>query len=270
MSRNFKYGFGIFLLFLLTVSCNRNNADAITEEQGTVAAEDVVAALDTLSKRNFDSFYAKIGTSYRDSSRSVSFKTSAWMVSDSASMFMITYASFPIIAAQVTSDSVHVSNKKDKCYSKASLEFLRQQFGIEVSLKNLEDILLGIPTNFDVGRVYYQVDDYNGRMLCTHGLKDIEKLKAEKSSEIVTYYGLNENLSELKSMTVVSFADDTEVFVSYNSRELVDGFNVPNSVSMRIISSKQEIKVDLDYSKMRVNQGESIHFVIPDSYEECK
>ena len=270
MSRNFKFGFGILLMFFLTVSCNRNTVEAMTEEQGTVAASEVVAALDTLSKQTFDSFYAKIGTSYQDSSRSVSFKTSAWMVSDSASMFMITYASFPVVAAQVTTDSVHVSNKKDKCYSKASLEFLKQQFGIDVSLKNLEDILLGIPTNFDASRTYYQVAENNGRILCTHGLKDIAKLKADKSDELVTYYGLSSDLYELKSMTVVSFADDTEIFVSYNSREFVDGFNVPTSVSIRIISPKQDIKVELDYSKIRVNQGESIHFIIPDSYEECK
>ena len=154
MHRNFKYGFSL-VLFLVLVSCSRNTAEVL--EQGTVAEDELVMTLDTLSQRDFESFYAKIATSYQDSSSSRSFKTSTWMVADSASNFLITYARLPIVGALVTKDSVHVSNKHDKCYMNSSLEFLRQQFGIEFTHKNLQDIVLGIPTNFDSTRTYYQV-----------------------------------------------------------------------------------------------------------------
>lgn len=268
MKSLFKFGL-CGLLTLLIFACNRNNADAITE-QGEVAKTELVAALDTLSKAEFTSFYSKIATSYEDSARSNSFKTSVWMISDSASNFLISYASFPIIGALVTQDSVHVSNKKDKCYSHASLDFLRAQFGVEFTLGNLENILLGIPTNFDATRTYYQVGGKNGRTLCTHGLKDIEQIKLEGTDEIVMYYTLSEDLSVLESTTVVSMKDSTEINVAYKTREVISGMNVPSMVEIRILSPRQVIKVDLEYSKTRINDDEPIHFVIPDSYEECK
>lgn len=256
------------LCIAFIASCNRNTGEVVTE-QGSVAEAELVRALDTLSKREFQSFFSKISTSYQDSSRNVSFKTSAWMVADSASNFLITYASFPIVGALVTTDSVHVTNKREKCYTKASLAFLREQFGIEFTLKNLEDILLGVPTNYDPTRTYYQVDSKNGRTLCTHGMKDIEQIKLEGSDEIVMYYKLNEDLSELAGTTVVSFTDSTEVSIVYNSREMIKDFNIPTSVTIHIVSPKQDITVDLSYTKTRLNDPENIHFIIPDSYEEC-
>lgn len=267
MNRVIQYALCAICVVLIA-SCNRNTGEAVAE-QGSVAEAELVEALDTMSKRQFQSFFSKISTSYQDSSRNVSFKTSAWMVADSASNFLITYASFPIVGALVTTDSVHVTNKREKCYTKASLAFLREQFGIEFTLKNLEDILLGIPTNYDATRTYYQVDSKNGRTLCTHGMKDIEQIKLESSDEIVMYYKLNEDLSELAATTVVSFADSTEINIMYNSREMLEGFNVPTSVSIHIVSPKQDIKVELSYSKTRFNEPENIHFIIPDSYEEC-
>lgn len=266
MNQSFKYGF-LLVLLLVLASCNRNTTEVL--EQGTVAEGELVLTLDTLSQRQFETFYAKIATSYDDSASSMSFKTSTWMVADSASNFLISYAKIPVVGALVTLDSVHVSNKREKCQMHSSLEFLRQQFGIEFTLKNLQDIILGIPTNFDASRTYYQVGK-NNRELCTHGLRDIEQIKLEGSDEIVMYFGLNESLSDLASTTVVSFADSTEINIEYKERELVNGFSVPTSVFVKIISPRKEINVELNYSKMRVNNGEQIHFVIPDTYGECE
>lgn len=268
MKSLFKFGL-CALLTLVIFACNRNNTDAVSE-QGEVASTELVSALDTLSRAKFTSFYSKISTTYQDSARTNSFKTSVWMISDSASNFLISYASLPVIGAMVTQDSVHVSNKKDKCYSHASLAFLREQFGVEFTLDNLEDILLGIPTNFDASRSYYQVGGKKGRTLCTHGLKDIEQIKLEGTDEIVMYYTLSEDLKSLESTTVVSFKDATEINVAYKSRELVGDLLIPVLVEVRIISPLQEIKVDLEYTKSRINNEEPIHFVIPESYEKCK
>lgn len=267
MSLNFKYGF-LAVVLLVLASCNRNTEEVISE-QGVVAKVELVNALDSLSDRTFESFYSKIATSYQDSSRSISFKTSTWMIADSASNFLITYANFPVVGALVTTDSVKVSNKREKCYILSSLDYLSTQFGTTMSLNNLEDILLGIPTNFDPERMYYQTDGEKGRTLCTHGLLDIEKAKTEGSDEVITYYTLSDDLSELEAMTLYSVADSIEIHIEYLAREVVEGLSVPTNVKVRILSPKSEINVELNYSKIRVNQPEKIHFVIPDTYERC-
>jgi len=267
MHLSFKIGI-LALGMLVLVSCKTTD-EIDTSEQGEVANDELVSALDSLSQTSFDSYYSKIATSFKDSSRSVSFKTSTWMIADSAAYFLIKYANFPVASALMGKDSVTVLDRRSKCYTNASLALLSEQFGTELSLDNLQDILLGIPTNFDKEKTYYQNEE-NGLSLCTHGLKDIEQIELEKSDEIITYYDLNEQLNELKGMTLVSFKDTTEINLEYNEREIVDGLNSPKMVVVRITSPKQTITVELNYTKIRVNQSEQIQFVIPESYGECK
>ncbi len=267
MRLSFKIGI-VTLGMLVLVSC-KSTKDAETSEQGEVASEELVSALDSLSQTSFDSYYSKLATSYKDSSRSVSFKTSTWMIADSAANFLIKYANFPVASALVTNDSVTVVDRRAKCYQFASLELLSEQFGTELTLENLQDILLGIPTNFDKEKTYYQNEE-NSLSLCTHGLKDIEQVQLENSDEIITYYTLNESLTELERMTLVSFKDTTEINILYNEREVVDGFNSPKLVTVRISSPKQDVTVELNYTRIRANKSEEIQFVIPESYGECK
>lgn len=267
MNGSFKIGL-IALGVLFLASC-KSPKDADISEQGVVASEELVQALDSLSGTSFDSYYTKIATSYNDSARSLSFKTSIWMIKDSAANFLISFARFPVASALITQDSLTVVNRREKCYQFSTLDALSEQFGTELSLDNLQDIILGIPTNFDAEKTYYQTDP-KSFTLCTHGRKDIEQVRLEGSSEIITYYTLNEALNELEQMTLVSFKDTTEINLFYTSREVIDGFNSPTAVTVNIKSPKQDITVELDYTKIRANQSEQIQFVIPESYEECK
>lgn len=268
MHQSCKYGF--LLLVLLVFAACKTPKDAEVSEQGVVASESLVFALDSLSNKSFESYYSKIATSFKDSSRSFSFKTSTWMIADSAANFLITYARFPVVGALVTQDSLSISNRREKCYTHAGLDALSAQFGTELTLQNLQEILLGIPTNFDKEKTYYQTDPDKGLTLCTHGLKDIEQIRLENSDEIITYYTLTDDLTELEQMTLISIKDTTEINLTYNTRELISGFNAPTSATVRIISPSQNITVDLNYTKVRFNEAEEIQFVIPESYGECK
>ena len=234
MFQSVKYVY--IALAILTLSACKTPKDIEVSEQGAVASEALVFALDSLSEKSFESYYTKIATSYQDSSRSLSFKTSAWMVADSAANFLITFAKFPVVGALVTKDSVHVVNRREKCFKLASLDLLSNQFGTQLTLDNLQDILLGIPTNFNKENTYYQTSPDKSLTLCTHGKKDIEQIRLENSDSIVTYYTLTEDLSELEKMTLISFKDTTEIHLVYNSREMIDGFNAPTSATVRILT----------------------------------
>jgi hypothetical protein len=268
MAQTYKYGL-LLVVLLSLISCKTTEEVAVSE-QGTVARNELVVALDSLSHQSFDSYYSKIATTFKDSSRSFSFKTSTWMIADSASNFLITFARFPVVGALVTRDSVHVTNRREKCYTNASLNMLSEQFGTELTLRNLQEILLGIPTNFDSEKTYYQTNSDNGLTLCTHGLKDIQQIRLENSDDIITYYTLSEDLSELQQMTLVSLKDTTEINLNYLERQPVNGFNTPLSAMVSINTPKQQFSVELNYTKTRVNEAEEIQYVIPESYEECK
>lgn len=256
-------------LLLLAVSCSPKNTEFVTKREKVKDAV-LEQVLDSLHRQTAQHFYSKISTEYQDSSRKVSFKTSVRMVKDSVINTTITYANIPIINAIISPDSIKLSNKRDKCYVLQSLSYIKEQFGIEFSHKNLEELFLGLPIGFDPEEKYYQLNDDEGYTMTSHRKKDIRKNEKKDIKEITTTYVVTDDLRELKKIIINSPEDTTSIVLDYLSKELVDGMMMPAEVKVNVFTPKQEIKIELSYKKTRLNEEETIHFVIPEDYEECE
>lgn len=248
---------------LFLASCGNRKGDE--EKLPKVKDELLLEALDSLSNQSFKSFYSKMNTEYKDSSRSVSFKTSLRIEQDSAIGATISVANIPFVMAVITKDSVKMTNRQDKCYSLQSIDFLKESFGVSFTHQNMEELLMGFPIAYDAKTEYQRVKDPYAYILSSQLKKD-----GEASDEVTIYYKFNKALNQLESTRIESVSDQTEIKIDYLTRQLVDGYSVPETVKIVIKTPKQEINVDLEYRKPRVNEPETIHFVIPDSYEPCK
>lgn len=268
MIRLIKYG--LVVLFGITlVGCAKN----LTEGGVKLPKKDDVElshVLDSLSSQKYSSFYSKINTRYSDSAQNVSFKTTLRIVADSATRITISYAKIPMVHALITEDSVKVVNKREKCLTAESLTFIKERFTVDFDLKNIEELLMGLPVDFDPEHLYYQVNSGEGYILCTHSKREIKKIEKDGLDEVIMYYTLSPELNQVTSLRIVSAKDKTEITVMYTERELIDSFLFPKIVSISIITPAQEIKLDMEYRKTRVDHIEQIHFVIPEGYEKCE
>lgn len=268
MNRLTKYGC-LLLCGLLFVACSKNSSEGgvkLSKKKDT----ELVQALGVLSNVDYDWFYSKISTSYSDTAQNISFKTTLRIRADSATIMTISYAKIPFVNALITADSVKVSNKKDKCFTKESINFIKQQFGVDFSLKNVEELMMGLPLDFDPERKYFQMDSDQGYTLCSQSKKDLKKMKNGELNKVAMFYTLSPELDQLTSMTILSPENNTEIRVDYKTRELIDSILFPKLVEIRIMTPVQEISIDLEYKKTRVNNVEQIHFVIPESYGKCQ
>ena len=248
---------------MLLVSCGNRKGDG--SKLPKVKSAVLLETLDSLSGQTFNSFYSKLSTQYKDSSRSVSFKISLRMVQDSAIGALVKYASIPVINSVISKDSVKMTNKKDKCYILQSIDFLKESFGVSFSHQNMEELLMGFPIAYSKDADYDRVKDPYAYLLSSELNKN-----GNSGDELTVYYGFNKAVNQLKSTRIESISDSTEIKIDYLTRQLVDGYSVPETVSIVIKTPKQEINIELEYRKARVNKPETIHFVIPDSYEQCK
>ena len=262
MRQSFNILIVAFVVIVLA-SCGNRGGDG--EKLPKVKDKVLVQTLDSLSQQNFDSFYSKMSTQYKDSSRSVSFKVSLRMVQDSAIGATIKVASIPFVNAVITKDSVKVTNRQDKCYTLQSIDFLKESFGVSFSHRNMEELLMGFPIAFDADADFDRVKDPYAYIISSELSKD-----GDSGDAVDIYYEIDKNVSQLKSTTVFSETDSTEIKIDYLTRQLVDGYAVPETVKIVIRTPNQELNIELEYRKSRVNKPESIHFVIPDSYESCK
>lgn len=261
-----RLNFKIFIAaatVLLLVSCGnrREGVSKLPKVKDAVLLE----TLDSLSNQNFASFYSKLSTDYKDSSRSISFKTSLRMVQDSAIGATITYANIPIISTVITKDSVKMTNKRDKCFTLQSIDFLKENFGVSFTHRNMEELLMGFPIAYNAETEYERVKDPYAYLLSSELKKD-----GDSGDELIIYYEFDQSTKQLKSTRLYSVSDSTEIKIDYLTRQLADGYSVPETVKIVIRTPKQELNIDLEYRKARVNEQETIHFVIPDSYEPCK
>ncbi|MFT5860900.1 MAG: hypothetical protein ACI865_003016 [Flavobacteriaceae bacterium] len=261
-----KHLIGILTLVLLA-SCGDRHADG--DKLPRVKDDTLTTVLDSLSTQEFVSFYSKLSTHYEDTARSISFKTSMKIVRDSALGVSVKYSAIPIMSAVITTDSLKLSNKREKCYILQSQRYFKETFGVDFSHRDLENIMMGYPVAFDKAAEYHRVKDPYAYWISSHKKKDALRVDETDVKEVIFYYKLSDDLRNLDAVRIESPSDSTMVYVEYKTRQLIDEYLVPQMVLVTIQTPKQELKLELEYKKARINNPEEIYFVIPESYDAC-
>lgn len=273
MSRYIKH-LGIILCTLLLVSCAKKLTDVNQEKLQRKKTSDLIYVLDSLSVKKPSFFYTKIATNFVDTNRNISFKTSIRMVKDSAINTLITYATFPIINSIITRDTVKIVNKRDKCYIIQSLDYIKENFGVDFNYKNLEELILGMPLDYDTTQKYFQIHDPYNYTISSHKKREIKRLdrndKLVEKEDIIVKYLLSDDLKDLKGIYVESPSDSTSIQVNYITRELVSGYNIPKTVFLKIRSPRNVMLIEMRYDKTEIDEPQPLFLVIPDSYGKCE
>jgi len=261
---------------LLLFSCAKKLTETDQEKLPRRKTQELISLMDSLSHQKPDFFYTKIATDFSDTNRNISFKTSIRMVKDSAINTLITYATLPVINSIISPDTVKIVNKRDKCYIIQSLDYIKENFGIDFNYRNLEELILGMPLDYDTTQKYFQIHDPYNYTISSHKKREIkrfdrnERLVEREGEEIIVKYLLADDLTGLKGMFIESPSDTTSIKVDYLTREMVDGYNVPKEVYIKIISPRNQMIIEMRYDKIEINQPQPLFFVIPEGYEMCE
>ena len=280
----------MFLLIAgITQSCaNRKLTDDERPERlPKVKEKQLIAAMDSISGLRPETFYSKIKCSFSDTNRTVNFKASIRLVKDSVVNTLITYAAIPVVGALVRPDSIIVSNKRENCFIKTDLTYIRESFGVDFNYKNIEELLLGLPIGFDTSQRYFQINDPFHYILSSKRKRDIKReLKGtrldrdrerlgnrrdnqEDEEPVILQYYLSKDLRSIDRIDINSPEDTARISIEYISRDSVDTYLTPNEVHIEIVTPRNHIVLDMDYDKTEVNKPQEIVFVIPEEYVEC-
>lgn len=268
-SRFIKFGF-VVLIALSAASCSRKVVGEGMEKLERRKTNELVATLDSLSTLKPRFFYSKISTKYRDTTQRVSFKTSIRMVKDSAINALITFAAIPIYNSMLTPDTLTLLNKRNKCYTKAQLSFLKENFGVAFDYRNVEELILGLPLAYDTNQKYFQIHNPFNYIISSHRKREIRRSDRRDLDEIIIKYFLSNDAKALKRMEIESPGDSTRIQVDYLSREMVSNYNVPKDVQINIRTPRNEIIIEMSYDKIEIDEPQSLFMIIPEGYEICE
>ena len=264
-------------MFLALTACKTQ--ELVAEQSNTdklpkIKDKELIDRIDSLSHIEPKTFYSKLALSYQDLSKpadegEISVKTSIKIVSDSAVSAIITYARIPVVTALVTQDTLSVVNKRDRCYTVASLDYLKDLFGVDFSYENIEEIIYGKPLDYQITQKYFVDNDPFQYSISTHKKHDRKKPDRKQRDDLMIQYRLTDDAKALKQTRIWSLEDATEVSVVYLERQQLNGYDLPLKVEINIRTPKKTLLLTLLYERVEVNEPQELIIVIPESYEKC-
>lgn len=270
MTQFIKFFTYLSIVVLLMSSCAKKLTETDLPKLPKIKTQELVIKLDSLSKIKPTYFYSKISTHYKDTNNSNSFKTSIRIAKDTAVHAIISFAAIPLVTAKVSTDSILISNKKDKCYIRQSLNYVKETFGVDFDYQNIEELILGMPLGFDSTQKYFQIHNPYQYIISTHkrrALKNEEKLDKE---DVSIQYHISKEANSLEGIELYSPSDSTNIKINYNQKERIDVYELPKALNVEIKSPRNRIFIEMNYEKTEVNVPKEMIIVIPDSYEPCK
>jgi len=270
MIRNFSF-LTLILLSNLMFSCARKITEelVLVEKVQKRKEKELVAVLDSLSLVKPKTFYSKLSVDFKDTTMGISFKTSLKIVTDSAVNAIITYAKIPIVTAMITTDSITVVNKRDKCFERETLSYIKEKFGIDFTYQNIEELFLGRPLDYNTGQRYFIVHDPYNYSISSHKKRDRKRLDRKAKEDIIINYVLTKDAKDLSRTTITIPSDYTEIIVNYISRKAEKGIMIPYEVQIGIKTPRNNMFIKLEYEKVEVNEPQELLIIIPEKYEKC-
>lgn len=261
----------VFLaLVLVSTACGtRKESFEEGEKLPKVKEEFLIDKLDSLSMQRPDFFYTRINSKYEDNNTNLTFRTTVRMHADSALQATITYANIPIYNSIATPDTFMLLDRRNKCYIQEDMSFLKRNFNVYFSHRNIEELFIGLPVAWDSTLTYRQLKDPYNYVVSAYSEKEIQNLEDLKG-EIITRYYLNENAEHLEKVIIDSPKDTTSIEILYSNFEFIENFNVPSSVEIKIKTARNDIFIDFKYTKTTINEPRTLFLAIPDKYERCE
>ncbi len=246
-------------------SCSKNliyvaaQQENLQKENGTA----LLFRLDSLSKTTPKTFYSKLSVDYADSSQEISFKTSVKIRTDSATQLIVSYLNIPIVLANVSPDSIILVDKKEKCYSVKPLDYFNELLGIDLSLLNLEELLLGKPLYFNALHSHTLQSKTPMLVLST------TIIRQNKKDSILVNYIFNPSENQLVGVEVIIPSEEISLNVTHLSHQLVNGIHVPYESKIVVETKLNLINLRIRYEKVEINNPLEFNFVIPENYATC-
>jgi Domain of unknown function (DUF4292) len=262
------------LLFsLVLVSCKHQQK--ITLNNGKCILDFKNAKTLTTNLNNnefkFDRLNAKMSVDEEVDSVSNSFSVSLRMKKDSLIWMSISKIGIEGARVLITKDSVKFINTFNKQYFKGDFTYISKMLNTELDFEMLQSLLVGNSVEF------YNDDEKikPGVNNCLYTLGTIRKYKLrrvmEKGKELKepaqSIYMVPETF-KIARILFYEFNPDRSFDARFGNFEKKDSTQFFPMKMNYIIKAQKIVKIDIDYTKVVLNQEQTFPFKIPENYEQ--
>jgi hypothetical protein len=204
-----------------------------------------------------------------------SFNVSVRAKKDSAMWLSVSVLGIEGARMLITQDSVRFMDKLSNKYFVGDYQYLSKLLSIDVDFETMQSVLIGNSMEF------YDEDEKlkSGKDSTYYLLSTIKKRKLKKalkenpevtfSKELAQRIWLNPLTFKIYQIVINDFPNDRTFTANYSNFQVVDSGYFPFKANF-VIQAQKKIILDIDYSKVVLDQPQTMPFNIPAKYERIR
>ena len=272
MNNKWILNFVVVFASLLLWQCRAKKPLIVeTPNQELLSKQKADSVVSQVLANNFEfiDLKAKVKTKFKSREKqNITLGTFIKIIKDSVIHATISKATFPVVIAVITPDSLKFINKIDQKYFVGDFNFIHGILKTEINFYEIQDLLVGNPVKMSKDESHFLIEEESEVYLSSKSKSALKKLKENKepSAEWLVKYWVNE-LYKTGRTVVENDSAKTAIEITQADYNKVDGQLFPNRTQAQIVTPKDSISIQLNYQRVKINSGVDFEFSIPDHYK---
>ncbi|MEO6347182.1 MAG: DUF4292 domain-containing protein [Aquaticitalea sp.] len=254
--RQFKF---VSLILVISVFIGCRSAKSLTAT-GSIKENMTAKQLIKENKKqtaDFKTLQAKVKIDYNNGDKSNGVSVTLRMEKDK-----VIWLSAPLGAARalITPEKVRYYNKLENEYFDGDFSLLSELLGIELDYDKVQNLLLG--------EMIFDINDETFTASNNEISYVLQPVNQKPIFEI--FYLLNPGHFKLDSQQLSQSLQKRMLQVDYKKYQLVNKEIIPEIINIDAVEDISEIKIDLEYKSVSINEDVRFPFEIPSGYKEIQ
>lgn len=246
----------VYFLFLLLLSSMIMSCRSTQLTTGTPKNRSVKFLLRQLEKNHID--YTWFGTNAKikvDSEQEkASFAASIRMQKDSLIWIKLKKMNVEGARVKITPETIEILDRQNGQYIKRPFSFLKNEYGLDVSFAQLQDLIVGNPILWEKKSLLAVIRKQQNVLQTPNAQKTVLRIFMDPSSFLIN--------------SVQGSMDQNALDINYSDYEIIEQEQVPTKKTIEIDSEETGLfELQMSFSKMSLNVVQKVGFRVPDNYE---
>ncbi len=167
-------------------------------------------------------------------------------------------AGLEVARAIITPDSVKILNRLESTYIRKPFSYIYSFTNEQVTFKTVQDILIGNSTGEFVTNPGAQIVTQGNQTTIKGSLKGLEYFLRFNESNKLNQTNLKDN------------AASQNLTVNYGNFLAIGNMLAPQIVNVQSAAGQKNIKIDLEYARIGLNEAQDYPFTVPKRFTEKK
>lgn len=246
----------VFLSLLLLSGCKSSKTVTGGDSNLKLSAKQLIKE-NQKQAPNFKTLQSKLKITYSEGDKMQSHTVNYRMEKDNV-LWMS--ATFGVIRAKITPESVAFYNKLDNTYFEGDFEYFSKLLGTELDFEKVQNIILG-EALFNLNDENYNISLYEDNYL----------LQPKNQRELFEiFFHLNPSLFKVTRQEISQIKERRQLLIDYLSHQEVDSQVIPEHVKVIAVEDTKEMIAELEFKSVSLNDDLRFPFKIPSGFKKIE